>query len=96
MATKQTTFKATFSNGEVITRTSHHDYKTAGRWINRNTGEGKAISFSTTTPKSLSGYVTHTASRYGMSYKERVALRKKNAEALKVWRWEVVQVEIVK
>ena len=95
MTTKQTTYKATFSNGETVTRTSAHGYKTAGRWINRNTNEGKGGTFSANEAKPVISDIACPAFRYATTAQERKQIKREQAEALKVWRWEVVKVEVI-
>ena len=89
-------FQATFSNGQTITRGSHHAYITAAGYVNRETGELHATMFSEkqNPPETRAIYEVTTgriAKIYGREYVARATQR--NAEKAKVWRWEVVKAE---
>ena len=89
-------FKATFSNGQTITRGSHHSYITAAGYINKETGELRCAMFSAkqNPPETRSIYEVTTgriAKAYGPEYVKRATQR--NAETARVWRWEVVPAE---
>jgi len=89
-------FRATFSNGETITRSSDKLYKTAAALFSKETGkmESGTSAFSTGRAKAV-WRVKRTIHRYGMGYREAQAAKAYNREVEKHYREEVVNVEVL-
>lgn len=89
-------FTATFSTGQTVTRSSNNQYITAAAWVNRETGEVKNVTFSTTaTPRpSRDGiFAVDNRRAYGSGKAYRRAMQR-NVEEEKLWKVEIVEVEV--
>jgi len=94
---KDTKYTAKFSTG-TVTRNSLHSYKTAGAWINTETGKIANVTFSkniaTPSRVGVCELLKDSDRRWFASFaKFQEAKAKAEADA-KLWKLEVVQVEV--
>ncbi len=93
-------YSATFSNGKTITRTSEREYKTAGAYINQETGEMSGETFSAKTPTETRTIYETINPRWSswIGYHKYIEFEKKakayNAAQARIWKWEIVTVEV--
>ena len=88
---KMKTFTATFSTGDVVTRTSHHDYITAVALVHKETGKLKNVKFSTKpAPAADWEGVSYPIQTLGTSSAQRSKWRKENEARRADWNVEIV------
>lgn len=91
------TYRATFSNGQTVTRTSERDYHFCGAFIHRETGEMTGESFGLKHPQPYWARVSETMPdrRARYSYQQRLAIAERIKHQRSKWTFEIVPVEKV-
>lgn len=89
------TYVAKFSNGMVVTRTSHKQYISATAYVNQETGKIKNVTFSSkpSSRPQKAGVFNNVASLIGYgSRKAFLRAIEENKQLEKVWKIETVEV----